>query len=169
MCKFHWIWEKFYVLIDSEKGSNYLMQLNIDLTADRSLKTSFSCSITFTIFFKITMLFFFFGIWNLLTLSRNPKLTIFVLKTSAGNNCVQLFWNYRFCSHFHLVIAVKDLPAVMWKRLCFCIWLLSNRPDIYCQTNKTKASSATWRPNFIVIELLNRVIIAESQVCALQC
>lgn len=61
-----------------------------------------------------------------------------MLKTSTGSKCVQLFWNDQFCSHFCLVIAVKDLPAVQGKRLCFWTWLLSNRPDIYCQTNKTK-------------------------------
>lgn len=48
---------------------------------------------------------------------------------------------------------------VVWKRLCLCLWLLSNSPDIYCQTNKTKASSATWRPDLIVTEPLSWVII----------
>lgn len=47
------------------------------------------------------------------TAIKKSQIAVCVLKTSAGNKDVGLFCNDQFSSHFHPVIAVKDLPAVM--------------------------------------------------------
>lgn len=53
--------QQFKVFIVSERKSSYLTcYLNVDLTADRSLKTLVSASRTLSIpFFKISVFFFF--------------------------------------------------------------------------------------------------------------
>lgn len=44
---------------------------------------------------------------------EKSQIAVCVLKTSAGNNVVGLLCSDQFRSHFHLVIAVKGLPAVV--------------------------------------------------------
>lgn len=90
--------------------------INVNLAADRSLKTLVFISRIFSIsFFKISVLIFFFFkyIKSSHTAIKKSQIAVCVLKTSAGNKGVGLFCNDQFSSHFHPVIAVKDLPAVM--------------------------------------------------------
>lgn len=86
--------------------------LNTDLTADKSLKLWSPLLGLSEYNFSKSVYSFFFNIWRLLTLlSRNPKLPFVCLKHLKETKVLGCF--SMISSHFHLVFAVKDLPAVM--------------------------------------------------------